>query len=53
MTRQDAMIQAIKETREFCDKYDVAPYGDTYSAFRQKTVELFLIRFIKILKKMN
>lgn len=41
MTRIEMMALAIKDAREFCSKYSVAPFGDTYSEFRQKTVEMF------------
>lgn len=41
MTRIEAMTQAVKEANEFCNKYTIAPYGNSFSDFRQKATEMF------------
>lgn len=53
MTREKAMIKAIGEARDFCDNYKVAPYGDSFSEFRQKTVEMFFNKIYDESKNRN
>ena len=41
MTREQAMQEAMQEADAFCDQYDVAPYGKTFSEFRSITLVNF------------
>ena len=44
MTREEAMQKAIKEAKEFCNKFDIAPYGNTFSEFRTITTQEFFTK---------
>ena len=44
LTREEAMQKAIKEAKEFCNKFDIAPYGNTFSEFRTITTQEFFTK---------
>ena len=41
MNRSESMKKAISEAESFCNKYDTAPYGNSFNDFRNITVQKF------------